>query len=261
MRAIICKPAVRGLLFLVVAFDANGGMTEGEMEWIRLYSNSRTSPDLINRCKTVVPENATRYGAALVAWQKANELAIAKAEQAWREVCEKEKQACAEMEEKTFIPSREGRGLRAMTPSQRIEICNGKAARLEHEAAHGPPLNKEAFDKKYDVEEWPSGEQLTVNPFAYEDKVIGMVLFFGQMVSATEGTFRSDNREIVFSDIPKGLFTADNTNWGFENIVLAGRVLENKAVKTPTGGEVLVPYLKFIGVQFCYDFCSNYGYP
>lgn len=56
-----------------------------------------------------------------------------------------------------------------------------------------------------------------------------MVLFFEQMVTATEGIFRSRNGEIVFSDIPKGLFTADNANsTEYENIVLAGRVIGNK---------------------------------
>jgi hypothetical protein len=82
------------------------------------------------------------------------------------------------------------------------------------------------------------------------------------MVTATEGIFRSHG-EIVFSHIPKGLFTADNANGaGYQNIVLAGRVIGNKALKMPMGGEMLVPHLKFIGVQFCGARCNcNDGWP
>lgn len=266
MTAIICKPTVRGLLFLVAAFDANG-VSEGDMKLVQSYYLHRANANWIGLCKTVAPANTSRYDIALVAWQKANELAVAKGQRAWRSLCEHEKQACAEMEDVmnwSNGPPRSGGELawREGTASERIKMCDAIVGKLEHEVAHGPVLNKEAFDKKYAVEEWPSGKQLAVNPFAYEDKVIGMILFFGQMLTATEGIFRSHDGEIVFSDMPKGLFTADNANSaGIENIVLAGRVLGNKPVKTPMGGETLVPYLKFIGVQFCGDPCSGHGYP
>ena len=250
----------------IAAFDANG--VSKVSEGYEPYLQSLAFANWIGLCKAVAPANTSRYDAALVAWQKANELALAKAERVWRSLCEQdeqEKQGCAEVEKPwSNEPPTGGAQLewREATASKRVEMCDDIAGKLEHQAAHGRPLNKEAFDRKYGVEEWPSGKQLAVNPFAYEDKVIAMVLFFGQMMTATEGVFRSHDGDIVFSNMPKGLFTADNANsTGFENIALAGRVLGNKPVKTPAGGEMLVPYLKFIGVQFCYDACSAYGYP
>lgn len=134
MRAIICKPAVRGLLFLAVAFEANG-VSEG----YEPYLQSLAFANWIRLCKTVAPANTSRYDAALVAWQKANELAVAKAERVWRSLCEQdeqEKQGCAEVE-KPWGNEPPGGGVQlewreATASGRRVEMCDAIVGKLEH---------------------------------------------------------------------------------------------------------------------------------
>lgn len=105
------------------------------------------------------------------------------------------------------------------------------------------------FVRKNNVKEWPSIDALSANPFVYEGKTVGIILTFSKMLTATKGIFEE---EIVVSKIPKRTFTKRT------RVILAGRVLGNTAVKTALGGEVLLPYLKFVGVHFCKDWtCSD----
>lgn len=107
----------------------------------------------------------------------------------------------------------------------------------------------EHFEKKYNVQAWPSLDELSVNPFAYEGKTVGLVVLFSKMITATEGIFGND---IIVNGIPTGLFKKSI------KVVLAGKVLGNKAIKTAFGGEMLLPYLKYKGMYSCKEWdCSD----
>ena len=111
----------------------------------------------------------------------------------------------------------------------------------------------DSFVNKNDVEIWPSKEELHVNPFVYENKVVGIITTFTTMLSANQGIF--DDGVITVSDIPKGIFRKE------VKVVLAGRVLGKESIKIPLVGETLVPKLKFIDVYYCNDnSCSEMFY-
>lgn len=113
---------------------------------------------------------------------------------------------------------------------------------------------KEFVDRN-GVKEWVSLKGLSANPFIYEGKIIGVVIRFHQMLSATQGLFGGEDfglPAIVVSDIPRGLFTSE------AKVVLAGRVLGNIETKLPLLGTMIVPHLKFIGVHLCKDWgCTD----
>lgn len=175
------KSTIKLLLILLATFDANA-FSDGDMKLAQPYLQSVSYARFIDFCKSAAPANTARYDTALVAWQKANKRAVAQGERVWRSICEQEKQdrdACFDVE--NTVENTGGMlELRAATASQRIDFCNRFAGRREHEVAQGTVsqngeqngVNKVAFDKKYGVEEWPSGKQLAANPFAYENKVI-----------------------------------------------------------------------------------------
>lgn len=106
------------------------------------------------------------------------------------------------------------------------------------------------FVNRSKIKSWPDKEELDINPFVYEGKVIGIVTTFEMMLSATKGIF--DNGNIITSEnIPKGIFRRK------AKVVLAGRVLGKELIKIPIAGEVLVPKLKFVDVYFCKDKACN----
>jgi hypothetical protein len=103
------------------------------------------------------------------------------------------------------------------------------------------------FVKKNGVQAWPSGNELSANPFVYEGKTVAIRAEFKEMLTPTQGIFDY----FVVSNIPKGLFTSSRTN-----VVLAGRVIGKTEVKM--GLEMSVPHLKFVGVHFCKNYdCSD----
>lgn len=103
------------------------------------------------------------------------------------------------------------------------------------------------FVKKNGVQAWPSGNELSANPFVYEGKTVAIKAEFKEMLTPTQGIFDG----FVVSNIPKGLFTARGTD-----VVLAGRVIGKTEVKM--GLEMSVPHLKFVGVHFCKNYdCSD----
>lgn len=104
------------------------------------------------------------------------------------------------------------------------------------------------FVKKNKVEIWPSIESLQVNPFVYENKVIGLKSRFTKMLTATEAIF--DDNVIVYG-IPKGKFLEKTS------VVIAGIVSGNKTIKNPFGGEVSFPNIKYKDVYFCNEWSCN----
>jgi uncharacterized protein YecT (DUF1311 family) len=94
------------------------------------------------------------------------------------------------------------------------------------------------------IQTWVNTNQLSSNPFLYKGTIVGTLASFDHMISESEAIFTGGNG-IYVSHVPSALFQ------GNEYVVLAGRVTGNKAVKTPLGGEVMVPALDYIGVYKC----------
>jgi hypothetical protein len=108
-----------------------------------------------------------------------------------------------------------------------------------------------AMAEKYGASCWAEWDSLRANPFAQEGKT---VLFhnaeFEKMLTATDGLFNG----LLFVDIPKGMFT------GRKPVVLAGKVMGATNVKSPFGGDVQVPKVKFLGAEFCGESaCKDFG--
>jgi hypothetical protein len=84
------------------------------------------------------------------------------------------------------------------------------------------------FGIKNNVQAWPDEKQLSVNPFMYEGKNVGIIVSFTTMTSATEGLFSNGGEYFLVSDIPGDVadrwFTQE---WGF---LLAGKVVGKKQV-------------------------------
>ncbi|MBI3775203.1 MAG: hypothetical protein HY273_06565 [Gammaproteobacteria bacterium] len=99
-----------------------------------------------------------------------------------------------------------------------------------------------AFVTKNGVTDLVKPNTLKTNPFVYEGKTIAVELDFSEMLTADRGLFDG----VVVSGLPGNLFTVKGTT-----VVLAGKVLGKTPVKTPFGGEVSAPHLKFIGVHVC----------
>jgi hypothetical protein len=97
----------------------------------------------------------------------------------------------------------------------------------------------EDFTKRYAIEKMVSTKDLKANPFVFEGKVIAVVLTFNQMQTATQALF---DEEVVVSDIPKGYFTQRTC------LLLAGVGKGTTPVRTPFGGEMNLPVLKFLGI-------------
>lgn len=122
------------------------------------------------------------------------------------------------------------------------KIEEEKRAKAEEKFNNKAKANYDNFNKKYKIQHWLTIDDLKVNPFIYEGKRVAIETTFEKMITAEKAIFGDD---VIASDIPKGLFSKQ------ASIILAGKVLGNEAVKTPFGGEVLLPHLKFIGAYFC----------
>jgi len=122
-----------------------------------------------------------------------------------------------------------------------------RAARAQEglRVQHQDSLRKQ-FAKKYGVQVFVNVNQLATNPFNFEGKIVGVVISFREMVTATTGVLGQgvSGPRILVSQIPRGTFK------GGEMLVLAGRVLGKAPVKTPSG-EVSLPHLSFVGMKLC----------
>lgn len=122
-----------------------------------------------------------------------------------------------------------------------------RAAEMQAENAKQERYN--AFIKKNSVSQFINTSGLEANPFIYEGKTIAAKMEFSEMLTADRGLFNG----VVVSGLPSNLFSVKNTR-----VVLAGKVLGKISVKTPFGGEMSVPHLRFVGVHICANYaCSD----
>ena len=132
-----------------------------------------------------------------------------------------------------------------LTQVKNLSIEQLSKAKTLHEAKLSPELMKQKFASKNGIKTWLTIDELIGNPFVYEGKIIGVDVYFVQMVTATSGIFRpggfSGAKHIVVSKIPKGLFKTSDAR-----IILAGKVLGNTESIVPLLGSMQVPHLKFI---------------
>lgn len=106
-----------------------------------------------------------------------------------------------------------------------------------------------AFIKKNSVSQFIDTNALEANPFIYEGKIIAVEMRFSEMLTVDRAIFEG----ILVSGVPGNLFTAKDTK-----VVLAGKVLGKTPIKTPFGGEMNVPHLRFVGVHICVNYaCSD----
>lgn len=124
--------------------------------------------------------------------------------------------------------------------NRRIE--QEKQRKAEDEFKKKAKNNYVNFNKKYKIKHWLEIDDLKVNPFLYEGEIVAIETTFEKMITAQKAIFGDD---VIVSGIPKGLFRKQ------AHLILAGKVLGNEAMKTPFGGEILLPHLKFLGVYFC----------
>lgn len=141
------------------------------------------------------------------------------------------------IEEKELVALKKQRDIRR----REMEALRAKKEK-ERKEAHERYVE---FVKRSKITDWPSMETLSVNPFIYENKVVGIVSGFEMMISATEGLFEGDDEPFVVSKIPRGLLKSKG------NVVLAARVLGKKETKLPLLGTVLLPHLQFVDVYIC----------
>ena len=142
------------------------------------------------------------------------------------------------------------RAARAAAAQQAAAAAQESVARVaraheEQRVQHLDSLRNQ-FAKKYGVQGFVDVNQLATNPFNFEGKIVGVVVSFREMVTATTGVLGQgvSGPQILVSRIPRGTFK------GGEMLVLAGRVLGKAPVKTPLG-EVSLPHLSFVGMQLC----------
>jgi len=89
-------------------------------------------------------------------------------------------------------------------------------------------------------------EKLTANPFVYEDKIVVTQALFANMLNKNEAIFgvRTNfgilGNVFIVSKVPSTRFTEE------KQVLLAGHVLGNKTLKTPSGGEATLTHLEFV---------------
>lgn len=142
-------------------------------------------------------------------------------------------------------------GIEAATLAVMCEISKSKDVELSWVADYHSLGQRKtrstynSFTQENDVDDWPSMDSLTVNPFIYQGKNIALVSRFSTMMTATQGIFKSDGEVFVVSKIPKGLFKEKS------KVVIVGRVLGKTEIKM--GLSLLVPHLNYVGVHFCLE--------
>ncbi len=137
------------------------------------------------------------------------------------------------------------------------KVMAAKAARAERQRVAAQQaaieqrkkVSRDLFDKfvkQNKINEWPTVNDLFINPFVFEGKIVGIVLFLQTMITKNRGLFVSGyGNKILVSDIPHGFFTKK------ARVLLAGRVLGKEPVKVKMIGEVPIPHLEFVGAHFC----------
>ena len=86
-------------------------------------------------------------------------------------------------------------------------------------------------------------KDLYANPFRYKNKRVGVMAFFEQMISETEGLFRMGSTYVLVTDFPE--LTLDPHERSF----LAGIVIDQRETSVPFLGKVRIPVMKFITLE------------
>jgi hypothetical protein len=134
----------------------------------------------------------------------------------------------------------------AQAEKQKQQMLGQEQARKDAEARSQAEVVKRrlAFIEKHSVNTWLSAGDLAVNPFQFEGKIVAVRTKLSQMVTPTRGIFSGD---FVVSEIPTNKIVDQ------KELIIAGKVRGNISVKTPFGGEVLLPHLDYNGVYFCQE--------
>jgi clan AA aspartic protease (TIGR02281 family) len=100
------------------------------------------------------------------------------------------------------------------------------------------------FGSQYGVVAWPDTQALTANPFPYKGKVIGTRANFTRMLSENEALFG----DLIITNVASTQFTdVDRPS------VVIFKIDGLRVLKVGLGGEVSVPFGRFVGVYFCTD--------
>jgi hypothetical protein len=126
------------------------------------------------------------------------------------------------------------------SPAAKDDPDQFAAARQEQQAQGQRVALRQKTISDYGIETWPNRRDLVANPFSFRGRIIGLSVSFGQMLSEKEAVF-SGGGEFVVTRVPPTMFR------GNESVILAAKVIGNKSMKTPTGGEITVPCLEFVG--------------
>jgi hypothetical protein len=123
---------------------------------------------------------------------------------------------------------------------RQLEQLAQERARQEQQGQAQRVALRQKIISDYGIETWANRRDLVANPFSFRGRIIGLSVSFGQMLSEKEAVF-SGGGEFVVTRVPPTMFR------GNESVILAAKVVGNKSVRTPTGGEITVPYLEFVG--------------
>ena len=114
------------------------------------------------------------------------------------------------------------------------------------------PKARKAVTADLGIETWVKPNQLARNPYFFKDSLVGMVIEFDHMLSDNDAVFTSAGAQIFVSGVRPALFQDK------EQIVLAGRVIGNKGVISPSGSETLLPALDYVGSYKCSNTCAGF---
>ncbi len=120
--------------------------------------------------------------------------------------------------------------------AQSRELAVAEKARAERQAAHNKVLPA-------GVEE-VSLQQLSLNPYVYQGKIVAVLVQFEGMTSASTATFSGRGGGLLVQGVPATRFT------GRQAVMLRARV-QGQTEQVVLGTKVAVPLLTFVDVYFC----------
>jgi len=113
------------------------------------------------------------------------------------------------------------------------------------------PMARKKVKSDLGIQTWLEPSQLTRNPYFFKGSVVGMIIQFDHMISQDEAVFTRPGAQIFVSGVSSTLFQDK------EMVVLAGRVIGNKGVISPSGSEALLPALDYVGAYKCDNVCDG----
>lgn len=103
------------------------------------------------------------------------------------------------------------------------------------------------FTRDNHIKTWPDLVALRSNPFVHEGNIVGLWTKFVTMKSKTQALFGYNEKTMLVSGVPVGLFTEEVI------VLLAAKVIGKEYVKLPMIGDIQVLHLKFVGAHSCKD--------